>query len=285
MHMKISTWHVRIEDDTQSLFEIHFPVELDTFDLITMSIPGGAYTTFRTYQHNNALRLQDHLERLNNTAELAGVSVRINQAALRGYIRTIVDQYDHSIELRIRIVLDLVELRGDIYLMCEPLKIPVPQAYLYGVKLITCKMRRSNPKAKLTQSISMAEEIRAEFDEGVHEAIMVDDRGHILEGLTSNFFAVKEGELWTDEHRVLSGITRSLVLEAARIVGIKVNYKSISLEEIPVIDEAFITSSSRGILPVVEIDRFIIADGSPGEITIRLSEQLDNLIQREIEEI
>ena len=126
---------------------------------------------------------------------------------------------------------------------------------------------------------------------------MVDEAGRILEGLTSNFFAVKGGELWTNEEGVLSGITRSLVLDEAVRIELPVNYKSIMITEIPILEEAFITSSSRGILPVKQIDDVYIGSGQPagpgkpacpcqpGPITKRLVDCLEDRIRNEVEEI
>ena len=132
---------------------------------------------------------------------------------------------------------------------------------------------------------------------------MVDEAGRILEGLTSNFFAVKGNEIWTNEESVLSGITRSLVLDEAVRNELPVNFRSITITEIPILEEAFITSSSRGILPVKQIDEVLIGygklvsldkpvcpgqsvcPGQPGPITKRLMDCLEDRIRNELLEI
>jgi len=301
--MDIRCWKCNLIDDNCSLVELEVADGLHSFDAITMVSPGGAYTTFRTYDHHKALRLRDHLERLKLTTQLAGKPLSIDQNLIRMYLRQIVDQFPKNLELRIRIVLDLFEKPWEIYFMSEHLRTPGREEYQNGVKLITCTLQRANPKAKLTQSIPRAEEIRAGLSEDVHEALMVDDDGYILEGLTCNFFAVKGGELWTNEESVLSGITRSLVLDEAVRIELPVNFRSITITEVPILEEAFITSSSRGILPVKQIDEVLIGyvkpvslnkpvcpgqsvcPGQPGPITRRLMVCLEDRIRKEVLEI
>jgi branched-chain amino acid aminotransferase len=206
-------------------------------------------------------------------------------------------------DLRIRVVLDLEVAPGEIYLMVELLKTPPTDAYDSGVQVITCRLQRDNPKAKLTASIPVADKIRGQLPTGVEEALMVDEAGRILEGLTSNFFAVKDNEIWTNEESVLSGITRLLVLDEAVRIELPVNFRSITITEIPNLEEAFITSSSRGILPVKQIDRILIGSGlpvcpgqsvspghsvypgQPGPTTKRLMDCLEDRIRNELLEI
>jgi branched-chain amino acid aminotransferase len=215
----------------------------------------------------------------------------------------VIDEYPGKKDLRIRVVLDLADFVGEIYIMVEILKTPSPGAYHSGVRVITCQLQRDNPKAKLTASIPVADKIRGQLPTGVEEALMVDEVGRILEGLTSNFFAVKGGELWTNEEGVLSGITRLLVLDEAVRIELPVNFRSITITEIHDLEEAFITSSSRGILPVKQIDEVRVGDrkpvspgqsvcpgqsvwpGQPGPITVRLMDCLEDRIRNELLEI
>ena len=283
--MNIRVWLLKNGEEPQDMIEREYPEELDTFDSITMVIPGGAYTTFRTYEHDKALCLDAHLERLDETAKLAGKPLGYEPAKLLPYIRNIIDQYPEEQDLRIRIVIDLNQKPGEIYLMSELLKTPSGDDYRNGVKLITCEHQRNNPKAKLTGSIHGAQEIRDGFSEDVHEALMLDEDGNILEGLTSNFFAIYGGELWTNEEDVLSGVTRSLVIEVAESAGLQINFQSINLGMAGEIEEAFITSSSRAVLPVVQINNTIISHGVPGFITRMLMYRFKTKVKSEIKEI
>jgi hypothetical protein len=91
----------------------------------------------------------------------------------------VIDEYAGKKDLRIRVVLDLEVALGEIYLMVMLLKIPPPDAYLSGVRVITCKLHRNNPETKLTASIPVADKIREQLPTGVEEALMVDEAGRI----------------------------------------------------------------------------------------------------------
>ena len=286
--MNILAWKAGFRESKSELIKLDIPAGWDTLDAVTTHLPGGAYTTFRTYDHNKVIRLDDHLGRLEETAQLAQKPVALEGLRLRETLRNVIDEYPGDLDLRIRVVLDLEDFVGEIYIIAEILKTPPPGAYHSGVRAITCQLQRDNPKAKLTASIPMANKIREQLPTGVEEALMVDEAGRILEGLTSNFFAVKGGELWTNEDGVLSGITRSLVLDEAVRIELPVIFRSITITEIPDLEEAFITSSSRGILPVKQIDEVRIGYGKPvgpGPITVRLTDCLEGRIQNELQEI
>ncbi len=82
---------------------------------------------------------------------------------------------------------------------------------------------------------------------------MLDTHGRFQEGLSSNFFAVMAGTLWTAEQDVLAGITRSLVIEAVHKAGLPLQPGAAAPGRPSRFDEVFITSSSRGVLPVRQI--------------------------------
>ena len=295
--MDILAWKAEFRESKSKLMKIEMPAGWDTLNAVTTHLPSGAYTTFRTYDHNKVIRLDDHLGRLVETALLAHKPVALERLRLREALRNVIDEYPRDMDLRIRVVLDLEDLEGEIYIMAEILKTPPPEAYRSGVRVITCQLQRDNPKAKLTASIPVADKIREQLPTGVEEALMVDEAGRILEGLTSNFFAVKGDEIWTNDESVLLGITRSLVLDEAVRIELPVNFRSITITEIPKMEEAFITSSSRGILPVKQIDEVLIGygklvsldkpvcPGQPGPITKRLMDCLEDRIRNELQEI
>ena len=109
--------------------------------------------------------------------------------------------------------------------------------------------------------------------------------GRILEGLTSNFFHVKNGRLGTAQHGVLKGVTRHEVLQVARIDGIEIFYEALPFAEIGKIGEAFLTSSSRGIVPIVEVDGIQIGSGAVGPLTKRLMQLYQADVEQRIEVI
>lgn len=253
--------------DRGALHAVQLSPPPKTLDQASELLPGGAYTTFRTYQRTNAVRLDDHLSRLEETAGLAGQAVSIDRAGLRQALRQAIRQAPDWPELRLRLTIDLQGQVGWVYVLAAALEIPSPEAYQQGVKVITTPLQRSNPKAKLTGSIQRAEQVRSQMAPGVHEALMLGGDGRILEGLSSNFFAVKSGEVWTAEDGVLSGITRALVLQEIKRAGIPLRLSPVTIDELPFLNETFITSSSRAVLPVRQVDDLVIGGGSPGPLT------------------
>jgi branched-chain amino acid aminotransferase len=281
----VTTW--RIDPEKLSFEQIDLPKPAVTLDAASDQIPDGAYTTFRTYDHFNVARLKDHFERLKTTSGLANHPIEINENLIRIALHQILTIQKQP-ELRIRITVDLTEKLGQVYVTSLDLVTPAAIDYENGVKTITVRMHRNNPKAKLTGFIHTAKDVRETLLNhlpDVNEALMVDDSGVILEGLSSNFFGVKQGILRTAEEGVLSGITRSLTLKAAEVEGIQVERTPITLEEIESLDEAFITSASRAILPIRQIDQAQIGNGKPGTITKALQSRFGALLRADLEKV
>lgn len=277
----IAVWKIgQGESDELIALDLHpTPTSLDT---VSERLPGGAYTTFRTFHGDMYLHLQQHLDRLAETARLSGMDVVFDSTLMRNALRRAVGLYA-SPEKRMRITMDLEESPGTLYLMIEPLQTPSDEMYQKGVQVVTRRMHRDNPKAKLTEFISTATQVRQSLPAGVYEAIQVDEDGMILEGLSSNFFAVKDGEIWTADAGVLSGITRSIVLDEARDQDIVIHLTGYRADLLDKIDEAFITSASRAVLPVTRIDEKIVGTGKPGEVSRLLLARYLQRIEAEIE--
>jgi branched-chain amino acid aminotransferase len=119
----------------------------------------------------------------------------------------------------------------------------------------------------------------------VNEALMIDPDGRLLEGLSSNFYAVLEGVLWTAELGVLAGITRQAILDEVRQANLPLHLEGLPLAELPRASEAFISSASRGVLPVCRIDSLVIGSGTPGPLTRQLGQRYQARIERDLEEI
>lgn len=278
----IQTWKIPA---SLSNVLLSLPLNGESLDEISKQIPDGAYTTFRTYQRYRVLGLSSHLARIEETARLAGHPVQILWNHYRSRIREVIDTFPTEGELRLRLTLDLSVTVGDIYICVEPLHVPTEQDYREGVSVISKRLHRENPKAKLTRWIEISREVRESIPAGTHEAIMIGEDGELLEGLSSNFFAVRNGELWTSEEGVLLGITRKLVLDEARKIGIRSHLQGVNVKDIGEISEAFITSTSRGVLPVVKMDDEIIGNGDPGAITQRLQMLYERRVTEELEDI
>lgn len=252
-------------------------------DAISNQLPEGAYTTFRTYQRTHAILLDDHFRRLTETAHLAGMNLSVDALTIRQVLREVLFQSPHG-ESRVRITVDLSKSIGDVYICVEELHVPPVQAYRTGVNTLLREMHRNNPKAKLSGFIPMAEQVRQHIQEPVNEVLMFEN-GTILEGLTSNFFGYMDGAFWTANEGVLSGITRKIVLENCANLGWAVRMEGVLVSKIDRLEEAFITSASRAVLPVVNIDGTIIGNGVPGPRTLQLLDAYQNTILSRAEEI
>ena len=257
------------------------PVSLDE---ATRQLPSGSYTTFRTFGLKRVLRLSSHFERLEESARLSGQLLDLDREKIRQDIRGVIG-CNPSGEVRIRIILDLEKQPGTIFYLSEGLRVPSQQDYERGVRVVTREMHRTNPEAKLTAFVERADAVRQQLPVGTNEAIMVSSDGKLLEGLSSNFFAVRGSAVWTAGEGVLPGITRSLVIETIRELSIPLKMNAIHIQDLPELEEAFITSASRAVLPVTEIDGQPVGSGLPGQITKRIMDAYWKKIEAELEEI
>jgi branched-chain amino acid aminotransferase len=240
-------------------------------------LPDGAYTTLRTYgSGTRVLRLAQHLARLREPAA-PGPASRLEESKVRAGLVQALEAVGAG-EARLR----LTCANEALFVAVEPLE-PVPEAlYRDGVWCVSVPLKRTAPKVKDTRFIPAAQAAYRDLPAGVHEGLMVAKDGTILEGLSSNFFAVREGILHTEDERVLPGITRGVVLELGhgllpRATG------AVRLDQIGEVSEAFLTSVSRGVLPVVKVDETTIGDGRPGPFTRELGRRLEALVEREAE--
>jgi branched-subunit amino acid aminotransferase/4-amino-4-deoxychorismate lyase len=93
------------------------------------------------------------------------------------------------------------------------------------------------------------------------------------------------GEICTAEREILLGVTRRTVIRVARGKGFDVRYISLKLDQLSALSEAFITSSSRGIVPVVQIDGFTVGEGKVGSITKQLISAYEEYVLKTAEKI
>lgn len=241
------------------------------------ALPNGAYTTFRTYEHRRVVRLRQHVARLQETAALKGLAGGLGLEPVRAAVSAVLDATGFT-ETRFRMTF----VPPRLFLSVEPFS-PLPM-HLYdeGASCVTVSLHRENPHAKDTQFIATASAAYRGLPAGVEEGLMLAEDGSVLEGLSSNFFAVENGRLWTEEGRVLQGVTRSLVLEVAGSV-LPVELTAPRLE--PGMDECFITSVSREVLPVIAIDGRRIGAGRPGPVTREIARRFAALVAQEAEEV
>ena len=136
------------------------------------------------------------------------------------------------------------------------------------------RVHELSPAVKATQYLAAVLARLEADDKGCYETLFADPRGRVLELSSASFFAVRAGRILTPPLRlgILAGITRSAVLLLARGAGIPAREAVLRLEDLGSIDEAFLTSAVRGVVPVVRLGGADVGDGRPGPVTGRVVE-------------
>jgi branched-chain amino acid aminotransferase len=246
----------------------------------------GVFETMRV-DRGRVHRLDAHLRRLAWSCERVGIVPTWTSASLHAeverFVDTILCDVDRAKTASAPLALRVFVTRGEgplgldpegadaprRFAIAEPLRALPPSAYAEGVAVVTWATHRASDAARGAKVTSYLESILALRHAracGAHEALVVDGAGWVLEGATSSVFAVRGGVLETPplDDRVLPGITRQAVLEAARALAAPIVERRLAPEDLASSDELFVTSSLRGLLPVVDVDGHSIGSGRPG---------------------
>jgi branched-chain amino acid aminotransferase len=243
------------------------PYEAESLaDAVRYEPHDGVYTVTNTFNRFQVLKWTAHLDRLEDSAQRAGIALHLDRRALGAALHDMISSTDWP-EVRFRVTVPQ-DTPDTLILTIEPFQ-PQPEAvYTQGVRCITLPdSARVNAAAKTTGWMHDREQHA--LPPGIYTGLLLDADGHILEGVSSNFYAVLAGALWTAGSGVLPGIAQQMVLEVAPEI-LPVERRPIHVSDVERISEAFISSSSRGIVPVVKIDGIGIGAGQPGDYTLRL---------------
>lgn len=129
-----------------------------------------------------------------------------------------------------------------------------------------------DPTAKNYHWNDMTMGLLAALDAGGDTVLLTDGRGNVVEGPGFNVFAVRGGNLVTPKEGVLEGITRRTVIEIAQSLGVPVELRALPVSELRGADEAFLSTSGGGVLPVTRVDGQRVGQGEPGALTRRLAD-------------
>ena len=140
-------------------------------------------------------------------------------------------------------------------------------------------LQRVSPEAKTTSYVAAVRALKEAALRGADDALFVNKQGHVLEATRSNFFIFRRDTLVTPREGILIGITRNVVLDLAR-GRFPIEERPILLAELAQADEAFVTSSSKEIVPVVQIDDLVIGNGKPGPRTRELEQRFIEMVER-----
>jgi branched-chain amino acid aminotransferase len=245
----------------------------------------SVYETLRTYG-GRPFHLDRHLDRLRRSAERlrialplpdAELAARLDALLARGandesYIRIIVSRGQGDISYRFERVVG-----PTVVMVVKPYEPPPARFYDEGCEVVISSVRRNHrqaldPAIKSCNLINNILAVQEAQDRGALEPLMLNLDGDLAEGAGSNVFLVKAGGLRTPplDAGILPGVTRALVLEQARGLGLRTREETLRVEDLLDADEVFITSTLKELLPVRAIDGAPVGSGAPGAVTLRL---------------
>jgi branched-chain amino acid aminotransferase len=232
--------------------------------------------------------LDRHLDRLFEGAKAIAMDVGLSRDELSRRLYDTLDANHMTDGVHVRLMVTRgvratpyqdprVVVGGATIVIIPEYKEPDPGIYERGLKLFTVHVRRGDPAvqdqkinshSKLNCILASIQATQA----GADEALMLDPLGFVATCNSTHFFIVRKGEVWTSSGKYcLGGITRGLLLEIAREVGIPAIEKDFSLTDVYGADEAFVTGTFAGIVPVREVDgRKLICRGPTVERLQRL---------------
>jgi len=250
--------------------------------------------------HNGKFAFLDkHMDRLFAGASAIHLDIGLSREELIGALLETIEINEMTDDVHVRLMIT----RGDkktpsqhpsnvvggpnIVIIAEH-KVADPSISQEGITLFTVTVRRPPPDtldqrlnchSKLHEVIALVQAIEA----GADEALMLDPTGAVATCNATNFFIVKNGQVWTSTGEYcLNGITRELVIEIARENGLKAFEKPFSLTDVYSADEAFVTGTFGGLTPVTKVDGRTIADGKIGSATLLLQGLYKEAINAEV---
>jgi branched-chain amino acid aminotransferase len=263
----------------------------------TLHYSMGVFEGVRAYETRRGtaiFRLQDHTDRLFNSAHILGMKMPYGrdtlsvaqQAIVRenklksAYIRPMCFYGAEGMGLRaenLRVHCMAAAWEWGSYLGKENLekgiRVKTSSFTRHHVNITMCKA-----KANGNYMNSMLALQEATCD-GYDEALLLDIEGYVAEGSGENIFIVKDNVLYTpDLTSALDGITRRTIITLAEELGIKVREKRISRDEVYIADEAFFTGTAAEVTPIRELDNRTIGSGRRGPVTERLQSMFFDLV-------
>ncbi len=245
----------------------------------------SAFEALRTY-NQRPFHFDEHLNRLYHSAELIELQIPWSRQQIRDIVYELISRNTYK-NASIRLLVTGGETEDSILpvgkptlaVLITPLGERDMQRFATGYKVITTSLQRVAPEAKTTSYLAAIRALKDASRRGADDALFVNEQGHVLEGTRSNFFVFRGNTLVTPRTGILMGITRNVVLELAQ-GRFPIEERPILLEELPQVDEAFMTGSSREIMPVVQIDTLVIGNGKPGKQTYELEQRFIEMIER-----
>jgi branched-chain amino acid aminotransferase len=267
---------------TRSGEEKPAPYQVENLAALALVEPSGIYTVARTYHGDQAILLEAHFDRLEESAHLEDIPLDLDRPGIRRTLRKLIEHAAFE-EARFRITIPR-DQPDEVIVALEPLDLERIAIHRSGVTASTLYLPRDNPRAKSTDWIAVRNHARQQLQPGDFVGLRVSEEGTISEGFSSNFYAVKDDVLRTAQDDILFGVSRQIVLTVAPEI-LPVELRPIHEDEIPELQEAFRSSSSRGVTPIVRINGMPIGAGQPGPKTEAIRRAFDDWVEAHIEPI
>ena len=254
----------------------------------------GVWEGIRLY-NNHLIHLEKHLERLYEGAETIQMDIGVSKSEMKSALEKTLKKNEMISDVHIRLIVSRgikstpyqhpkVTIGHPTIVIIPEYKKPSPELKIEGITLGTVSTIRNN----LTQdprvnSLSKHNCIAAciEADKmGVDEGLMLDPDGYVSTCNSTNFFMIKNNEVWTSNgQHCLNGVTRHSVIDICKKKQIPIKEKQFSINEVHEADEVFVTGTFAGIIPVRSVDGNTIGNGTRGPLT----EQLQTWYEIDIE--
>lgn len=230
----------------------------------------GVFETFRTFNNKKLFKEKDHIDRLFNSAKEIFLKIPYSKTEICGMLQKVLRKSIHRLQ-RIKII----AIEQNVIIISNHFK--EDNILLSGVSLMSVKTVRAIPEVKSISYLPSFLSHQKATKKGFYDALLIGDDEEVYEGAYCNIFWFEGETLCTRKDKILEGVTRKAVLE---ISPYKAKFKTIKLKELMKKEEIFLTQSTRGIVPVVKINKKNVGNGEPGEKTKTLMEKL-KLIQNQ----
>lgn len=256
----------------------------------TLHYGNGVFEGTRAYKTDKGMaifRLKEHTKRLLNSAKIVAIDVPYSQEELeKAQIELLRDNaFENNAYLRPLIYLGYGVM--GVYHKNAPVRAAIAAwewgAYLgddgleKGIRIKTSSLVRNSAKSLFGKAKACGNYLNSQMAKfeaiecGYEEALLLDDNGMIAEGSGECFFIVRNGVLVTPpSDSVLESITQDSIITIAQDLGIKVERRNITRDEVYIADEAFFTGTAAEVTPIRELDSRMIGSGKRGEITYKL---------------
>jgi|TARA_B110000914_G_scaffold58203_1_gene50479 branched-chain amino acid aminotransferase len=247
--------------------------------------------------HNNRLiHFNNHIDRLFDGASSIAMKIHLNKEEIKAAILGTLKKNGMTSDTHIRLIVSRglkstpyqhpkVTVSEPTIVIIPEYKKPNEETFDKGIRLASVKTRRDftvqDPKINSLSKMNCISACIEAENLGVDEGLMSDPNGFVSTCNSTNFFIVTNNEVWTSSGEFcLNGVTRGSVIKLCRDNGIIVFQKDFSIEEVLKADEAFVTGTFAGIIPVVEIDGISFKKGG---ITKRLSNLYRNHVDKVVQ--